>query len=124
MMKIRFDIDLGLNKVKGVLTLREKDIEVEWRRYDLFEAPVGPLESISVPFTELVSVDVKRKVGRPVVEVTAKSASVFGTMPLPAGNLDTLRAKIAKQDKGHAEAWGAEAYLRIADAMLDEKLLE
>ena len=116
-MTIRFDIDLGLNTLKGVLTLRTKELGVEWRRYDLFDAPVGELESISVPFTDLSSVSVRRKVRRPIIEITANSAAIFGPMPLPAGDLAILRARVARSDRGQAEAWGAETGLRIAEAM-------
>ena len=84
-MTLRFDIDLGLNNLKGVLTLRKKELGVEWRRYDLFDAPVGPLESIAVAFAELSRVSVARRIRRPVVEITALSASTFGPIPLPAG---------------------------------------
>ena len=118
-MTIKFDIDLGLNKLKGVLTLRPDELIVEWRRYDLFEAPVGPLDSISVPFTDLAAVLIKKRRRRPIVEVTARSASTFGAMPLPAGDLSVLRARVEKVDRDSAEAWGAEASLRIAEAMTD-----
>ena len=40
-----------------------------------------------------------------------------GVEILPAGDLATLRAKVVRSDRDNAEAWGAEAYLRIADAM-------
>lgn len=116
-MTIRFDIDLGLNTLKGVLTLGRTDLSVEWRRYDLFEAPVGPLESLSVPLGELETVSVRRRLGRPMVEVVARSASTFAPMPLPAGDLTVLKARVAKPDRRAAEAWGAEASLRIAEAM-------
>lgn len=121
---VRFEIDLGLNKLKGVLTLRTEELGVEWRRYDLFEAPVGSLESISIPYTDLESVAIKRKVRRPAISVTASSASTFGQMPLPAGDLTVLRARIARSDRDQAEAWGAEAGLRIANAMTGGELLE
>ena len=113
-----------MNTVKGVLTLYGEELGVEWRRYNLFDAPVGPLESITVPFTDLDSVTVRRRVYRPTIEVTAKSASTFGKMPLPAGDLATLKAKVERKDRRKAEAWGAEAYLRIADAMPGADLLE
>lgn len=116
-MTIRVDIDLGLSKLKCILTLQSDELRVEWRRYDLFDAPVGPLDSITVPFTDLAAVSVQRKVRRPVIEITANSASTFGQMPLPAGDLATFRAKVVRSDRDRAEAWGAEAYLRIADAM-------
>ena len=123
-MTIKFDIDLGLNTVKGLLTLRGEELGVEWRRYDLFDAPVGQLESISVPLTDLSAVSVRRKLRRPIIEVTANSASTFGPMPLPAGDLSILRVRVERSDRGQAEAWGAEAYLRIADAMAGGNLLE
>ena len=74
-MIIRFDVDLGLNSLKGVLTLRAEDLYVEWRRYDLFEAPVGPLEAIAVPLTDLAEVSVRRKRFRPIIEVKAISVT-------------------------------------------------
>jgi len=123
-MIIRFEVDLGLNSLKGVLTLRTEDLYVEWRRYDIFEAPVGPLEAIAVPLTDLAEVSVRRKILRPRIEVRANSASTFGPVPLPAGDLATLRAKVVRSDRGHAEAWGAEASLRIAEAMSGGALLE
>jgi hypothetical protein len=116
-MTIRIGIDLGLHTLKGVLTLRDAELGVEWRRYDLMEAPVGPLESISVPLTELADVSVRRRPRRPIVEITARSAATFAAMPLPAGDLATLRARVERADRAHAEAWGAEASLRIAEAM-------
>ena len=123
-MTIRFDIDLGLNTLRGVLTLQGKELCVEWRRYDLLNAPVGPLESIAIPFADLATVSVKQRLRRPIIEVTANSASTFGPMPLPAGDLATFRARVARSDRGHAEGWGAEAALRIADAMSGGYLLE
>ena len=116
-MTIRFDIDLGLNTLKGILTLRSAELSVEWRRYDLFDAPVGPLESISIPLSDLAAVSVRRRVRRPIVEVTALAASTFAPMPLPAGDLAVLRARVSRADRDQAEAWGAEASLRIAEAM-------
>ena len=116
-MTIHFDIDLGLNKLKGVLTLRANDLYVEWRRYDLFDAPIAPLDSIAVPFVDLAAVSVRRKVRRPIIEVTANAASTFGPIPLPAGNLSIFRARVARLDRDKADLWAAEAYLRIADAM-------
>jgi hypothetical protein len=121
-MTIRVDIDLGLSKLKCILTLRADELRVEWRRYDLFDAPVGQLDSIIVPFADLAAVSVQRKLLRSVIEITAHSASTFGTMPLPAGDLATLRAKVVRSDRDNAEAWGAEAYLRIADAMSGGRL--
>ena len=116
-MTIRFGIDLGLNTLKGVMTLKEEMLVVEWRRYDLMEAPVGPLESLAIPLTDLLTVSVKRKARRPIIEIVARSASTFSPMPLPAGDLTTLRARVERADKAHAETWGAEAYLRIAEAI-------
>ena len=123
-MTIRFDIDLGLKTLKGVFTLRTEELCVEWRRYDLFDAPVGPLESISVPLADLAAVRVRRRLRRPIIEVTANSASTFGPMPLPAGDLSILRVRVERSDRGQAEAWGAEAYLTLADAMAGGNLLE
>lgn len=123
-MTIRFDIDLGLNTLKGVLTLRSEEMGIEWRRYDLFDAPVGPLESISVPFADLADITVRKKMRRPTIEIIANSASTFGPIPLPAGDLATFRAKVARADRGKAESWGAEASLKIADAMSGDNLLE
>ena len=123
-MTIRFDIDLGLNTLKGVLTLRGEELCVEWRRYNLMDAPVGPLESISIPFADLAAVSVQRKLRRPIIEITANSASTFGPMPLPAGDLATFRARVVRPDRGKAEAWGAEAGLRIAEEMPGGDLLE
>ena len=60
----------------------------------------------------------------PGVEIVAHSASTFGEMPLPAGDLATMRAKIVRKDRNQSEAWGAEAALRIADAMTGGGLLE
>ena len=121
-MTIRFDIDLGLHSLKGVLTLGD-DLCVEWRRFDLMDAPVGQLESISIPYTDLTAVTVRRRFFRPTIEIKASSASTFGQMPLPAGDLSTLKARVARSDRGQAEAWGAEAYLRIANALPGGNLL-
>lgn len=123
-MTIRFDIDLGLHTLKGVLTLRDKELGVEWRRYDVFEAPVGPLEVLVVPLADLAAVRVRRRTFKPVVEVRANSASTFGPMPLPAGDLSVLRVRVARADRKQAEAWGAEAALRIAEAMTGGNLPE
>jgi|APSaa5957512622_1039677.scaffolds.fasta_scaffold199511_1 hypothetical protein len=123
-MTIRFDVDLGIHTLKGVCTLKTGELIVEWRRYNAFEAPVGPLESISIPLTDLAAVSVKRGMLRPTLTITANSASVFGTIPLPAGDLSAFRVKVARADRGTAEAWGAEAGLRIADAMTGGTLLE
>lgn len=122
-MTIRFDFDLGVNTVKGILTQRKEELCIEWRRYNMMDAPLGPLESITVPYTDLDSVTIRRRMYRPTVEVTAKSAATFGSMPLPAGDLTTLKAKVDRKDRRKAEAWGAEAYLRIADAMPGTNLL-
>lgn len=116
-MTIHFDIDLGTNTLKGVLTLEAAELVVEWRRYNLMDVPVSPLESLSVPYSDIVDVMVRRKILRPVIEITAKKASVFGPMPLPAGNLSVLRVRVARSDRSKAEGWGAEAYLRVVDAV-------
>lgn len=123
-VKIGFDVDLGLNTLKGIFTLEGGMLNIEWRRYDLFEAPVSQLETVTVPLTDLASVSVRRKFRRPVIEIAAHSASAFGTIPLPAGNLSVMKARVAKQDRAGAEAWGAEASLRIAEAMSGGGLLE
>ncbi len=116
-MTIHFDIDLGTNSLKGIFTLKAADLFVEWRRYNLFDAPVGPLESLSIPYVDIEDVSVRRKVRRPLIEITAKKASTFGSIPLPAGILSVLSAKVARSDRGKAEGWGAEAYLRVVDAV-------
>jgi len=117
-MTLRFSIDLGVNTLKGVLTLRKDDLLVEWRRYDMMEVPKSPLESLSIPYGDIASIDIKkRKVLRPIVEVVAKSASTFASMPLPAGDLSTLRATVSRKDRSHAALWDAEATLRIAEAL-------
>lgn len=123
-MTIRFDIDLGLHTLKGVLTLRDEQLGIEWRRYDVFDAPVGPLEALSVPFSDLAAVRVRRRTLKPILEVAAKSASIFGPMPLPAGDLTVLRVRVARADRKQAELWGAEAGLRIAEGMTGGDLLE
>lgn len=123
-MTIRFDIDLGVNTLKGVLTLRANELCVEWRQYNLFDAPVGPLETLSVPLSDLATVSVQRKFRRRIIAVTANSASTFGPIPLPAGDLATLRAKVVRPDRNQAEAWAAEACLRIANAMPGRDRLE
>ena len=121
---LRQYIDLGVNTLKGVLTLRDTELNVEWRRYDLFDAPVTPLDSISVPFADLTAISVRRKLYRPTIEITAKEASTFGPIPMPAGDLTRLRVKVARADRGQAEGWGAEAGLRIAEAIPGGGLLE
>lgn len=123
-MNIRFDIDLGTGKLKGVLTLKPDELCVEWRRYNLFDAPVGSLESISTPFSDLAGVSVTRKFRRPIIEISAHAASTFGPIPLPGDDLATLKARVARPDRGEAEAWGAEASLRIANAISGGNLLE
>ena len=45
-------------------------------------------------------------------------------MPLPAGDLTTLKAVVARADRGKAELFGAEAELRIAESMTGGELLE
>jgi hypothetical protein len=122
-MTVRFDIDLGFNTLRGVLTLHPDHLQVEWRRYDMMETPVTELESIAVPYTDLDAVAVRRSVLRPTIRITAKKASTFAPIPLPAGDLAILRAKIARTDRRLAEAWEAEAGLRIAEAMAGGNLL-
>ena len=123
-MTIGFDMDLGVNTLKGMVTLRDTELWVEWRRYDLFGAPVGPLETLSVSYSDLAAIKVRRKFFRPVIEITANSASTFGPMPLPAGDLTTFKARAVRADREKAAHWGAEAYLRIAEAMPGGDLLE
>lgn len=116
-MTIHFEIDLGTNTLKGILTLEAAALFIEWRRYNLMDTPVGPLESLSVPYTDLEDISVvRRKVRRPLIEIIAKKASSFGSMPLPAGKISVLKARVARSDRSKAEGWGAEAYLRVADA--------
>lgn len=123
-MTLRFNIDLGVNTLKGVMTISERELQVEWRRYDLMEAPKGPLESLSVPWDALASVTVRRRPWRPRLEIVAKRASTFAEMPLPAGDLSTLRAVVERADRKNALAWGAEASLRIAEEMTGDTLIE
>ena len=123
-MTIRFDIDLGVNTLKGVLTLRDNDLLIEWRRYNVMDAPLDSLDSAAIPYTDLTSASIRRKIRRPIIEIRAKSASTFGEMPLPAGDLALFRAKTTRADRELAPAWGAEAGLRIADAIDGGTLLE
>ena len=123
-MTIRIDIDLGLSSLKGVLALKDTGLGVEWRQYDLFDAPKGPLESVIISLADLAGVKVRSRPFRPKLEITAKSASTFGKIPLPAGDLAILKAKGSRSDRSQAEAWGAEASLRIAEAMSGRDLLE
>ena len=117
-MTIRFSIDLGVNTLKGVLTLRNDDLLVEWRRYDMMDAPKGDMDSITIPFTDIAAISIrKRLILNPVVEVVAKSASTFAPMPLPAGDLATLRAVVSRKDRANAALWDAEATLKIAEAL-------
>ena len=117
-MTLGFSIDLGVNTLKGVLTLRQDDLLVEWRRYDMMDVPKGNLDSIAIPFSDIATISIrKRLILNPVVEVVAKSASTFASMPLPAGDLSTLRATVSRKDRANAALWDAEATLKIAEAM-------
>jgi hypothetical protein len=123
-MTLHFDIDLGTNTLKGIFTLEAKALIVEWRRYSMMEAPVGDLESLSIPYTDIEDITVALyKIRRPVIEIIAKKATSFGSMPLPAGKLSVLKARIVRSDRSKAEGWGAEAYLRVADATDDKEAL-
>jgi hypothetical protein len=89
---------------------------IEWRRYDLFDAPQGDLESLRVAYTELAGVEYRRRpVGSKII-VSAKSAATFSPLPLPAGEITTLPVTIKRKHRGDAAAWAAEAALRVAEA--------
>jgi hypothetical protein len=116
MDSIPFVLDLGLATVQGILRLEPDDLVIEWRAYDLFDAPKGDLASLRVPYACLESVDFQRRVAGSRLIVTAKSAASFSALPLPAGEITTFRATIRRKYRGDAPAWAAEAGLRIAEA--------
>lgn len=123
-MRLRYSIELGTNLLKGVLTSSDEGLRVEWRRYDLMETPREPLKSLTVGWSDLLSVSIRKRPWRPRIDITAKEASAFGDMPLPAGDLSTLSAKVERIDRNRAAAWAADATLRIAEAMTGDTLLE
>lgn len=116
MDSIPFVLDLGLSTVQGMLRLEPRDLVIEWRRYDLLDAPQGELESLRVPYARLDGVDFQRRAVGSKLIVTAKNASTFSALPLPAGEITTLRATIRRKHRGDAPAWTAEAGLRVAEA--------
>lgn len=116
MDSIPFVLDLGLVTVQGILRLEPRELVIEWRRYDLLDAPQGELESLRVPYPRLDSVDFQRRAVGSKLIVTAKSASTFSPLPLPAGEITTFRATIKRKYRDDAPAWAAEAGLRVAEA--------
>lgn len=116
MESIPFSLDLGLSTVQGVLRLEQTDLVVEWRRYDLFDAPQGNLESLRVPYTRLARVEFQRRAVGSKLLIEANGASAFSTLPLPSGEIATLRATIKRKHRSLAPGWAAEAGLRIAEA--------
>jgi len=116
MDSIPFVLDLGITTVQGILRLEPRDLVIEWRRYDILDAPQGDLESLRVPYVRLDSVDFQRRAVGSKLIVTAKSASTFSALPLPAGEITTFRATIKRKYRGDAPAWAAEAGLRVAEA--------
>ncbi|MFP4378223.1 MAG: hypothetical protein ACLFP4_14355 [Spirochaetales bacterium] len=116
MDSIPFVLDLGLSTVQGMLRLEPRDLVIEWRRYDLLDTPQGDLESLRVPYARLDSVDFQRRAVGSKLIVTARSASTFSPLPLPAGEITTFRATIKRKYRGAAPAWAAEAGLRVAEA--------
>jgi len=50
------------------------------------------------------------------IVVTADTAATFVELPLPSGDLTTLRATVGPRHRADAGSWAAEAGLRIAGA--------
>ncbi len=115
MESIPFSLDLGLSTIQGVLRLERTDLVIEWRRYDLFDSPQGELESLRVPYTRLLRVDFQRRAVGSVIRIQADGASAFSTLPLPSGEITTLRATIKRRHRSDAQGWAAEAGLRVAE---------
>ncbi|TVQ28859.1 MAG: hypothetical protein EA382_01055 [Spirochaetaceae bacterium] len=116
MESIPFVLDLGLSTVQGVLRLERTDLVIEWRRYDMFESPQGDLQSLRVPYSRLERVEFQRRAVASRLVIHADGASAFSTLPLPAGEITTLRATIKRKHRSDAPGWAAEAGLRIAEA--------
>ena len=116
MESIPFSLDLGLSTIQGVLRLERTDLVIEWRRYDLFDSPQGELESLRVPYARLRRVDFQRRPVGSHVLIQADGASAFATVPLPSGEITTLRATIKRRHRSDALGWAAEAGLRVAEA--------
>ena len=110
---LRFSVDLGLGSLRGVLSLLADELRIEWRQFDIMDAPDGGLESTLIRYGALDRVSIKR---RKILEVVAHGAHLFAAIPLPAGDLATLKARVLRQDRRHADGWVAEASLRIAEA--------
>jgi len=112
MDSIPFVLDLGITTVQGILRLEPRDLVIEWRRYDLLDAPHGDLESLRVPYARLDKVDFHRRAVGSRLIIVAKSASAFSALPLPAGEITTFRATIKRKYRGGAARRGGQGFGR------------
>ena len=124
MESIPFSLDLGMSTLRGILRLERHDLVIEWRRFDIMDNPQGDLESIRVPYTSLERVTCEKRLVGARVSITAGSASAFAGLPLPNGEISTLRAAVKRSDRADAPGWAAEAGLRIAEAEEPRRLQE
>ena len=112
---IPFSVDLGVTTAQGVLRLEADGLAVEWRIYNLMDAPQGDLQSIHVPYADLEAVDYRGRLASASVTIVARRPSAFADFPLPAGSIATLKTRVKRRHRRAAEAWCAEAGLRIAE---------
>jgi hypothetical protein len=111
--QVPFTVDLGLSTLQGVLGLSAAGVMVEWREYDIFDSPKGPLSNMELPWQLLAEVEYQQRWFGTKVLVSCLSASALRAFPLPAGNLNVLACTIKRRHRRQAEAWAAEVNLRL-----------
>ncbi|MFW5777521.1 MAG: hypothetical protein ACOCZB_09580 [Spirochaetota bacterium] len=57
---IPFSVDLGVTTAQGVLRLEADRLAVEWRIYNLMDAPQGDLQSIQISYADLEAAEYRR----------------------------------------------------------------
>ena len=124
MNSIPFSMDLGVSSVRGMLRLEDTGLIVEWRSFDLFGASAGTLVQVTVPYRDLAGVELKRRLFGARLVITAHRASAFEKIPLPSGDIATIKVNIPRSRRRDAPGFAAEAELRIVDVEDEPRIPE
>ena len=111
-----FTLDLGIDYLRGIIRLEAAGIVVEWRRFNMLDAPVGELDSILIPYTEIDSVSFKKRFVGSTLAIRVKRPAALGALPLPGGEITLLKASVPRAHRGGAALLVAEAELRAIES--------
>jgi hypothetical protein len=112
---VPFSIDLGISTVQGILSIHDKSLRLEWRIYDLLDAPKGSMQSVDLPIDRIEDIVLKHRLIGSRLTLVRKSAKDLEEFPLPAGSLNELKCSVKRKHRSSAELWAAELLMRLAE---------